>query len=130
MQIEREGVPPHIVRDLIDTLALSASEFQQFLRIPKAAFAKKMRDQSAFPGAQGQSASGLLDLISRVEDMLAADSGHPDAKGFDVPAWVGTWLRTPQPALGGRLPAEWMDTPSGRESVMRVLGAIQSGAYQ
>ncbi|WMJ70852.1 antitoxin Xre/MbcA/ParS toxin-binding domain-containing protein [Stenotrophomonas sp. 24(2023)] len=130
VKLEREGVQPVIVRGLIDEIGVSAYEFQQFLRIPKATFAKKMRDQSAFSGAQGQSVIGLLDLITKVEDMLAADPGPAGAQGFDVEKWVGHWIRTPQPALGGRPPAELMDTPSGRESVMRVLGAIQSGAYQ
>ncbi|GGD35261.1 hypothetical protein GCM10007235_04020 [Pseudoxanthomonas indica] len=38
-------------------------------------------------------------------------------------------MRRPQRALAGLSPAEMIDTPTGRESALRVLGAIQSGVY-
>lgn len=41
--------------------------------------------------------------------------------------WLGEWIRKPQPALGGRKPEELLDTPTGLDAVMHVLGAIQSG---
>lgn len=130
VRIEREGVPYQVVKGLIDEIFPSSSEFQNFVRIPKATFTKKMRDKSLFAGTSGQSVVGLMELINRVEDMLATERDNPDARDFDVAKWVGQWIQRPQPALGGLAPAELMDTPSGRASVMRVLGAIQSGAYQ
>ncbi|MDH5540593.1 MAG: MbcA/ParS/Xre antitoxin family protein, partial [Rhizobacter sp.] len=36
----------------------------------------------------------------------------------------------PQPSLGGRRPAELIDTPTGIEVVSRLLGSIESGSYQ
>jgi len=130
IRIEREGVPSRVVKALIDQIGVSSTDFQAYVGIPKATFTKKMREQQQFAGASGQSVVGFMDLINRVEDMLAAEQDNPAAAGFDVEKWVGGWIRRPQPALGGMAPAELMDTPSGRESVMRVLGAIQSGAYQ
>ncbi len=130
VEIERHGVPYQVVQDLIDQIGVSSTDFQRYVRIPKATFTKKMKDKALFAGTPGQSVVGLLELINRVEDMLAADDDNPAATGFDVEAWVGQWIRRPQPALGGLAPAELLDTPSGRDSVMRVLGAIQSGAYQ
>lgn len=130
VRIEREGVPYQVVKGLIGEIFLSSSEFQTFVRIPKATFTKKMKDKALFAGTTGQSVVGLMELINKVEDMLAAERDNPDAAGFDVEKWVGDWIQRPQPALGGLAPAELMDTPTGRASVMRVLGAIQSGAYQ
>lgn len=130
VEIEREGVSYRIVQDLIDETGLSSSEFQRYTGIPKATFTKKMKDKALFAGTTGQSVVGLVELINKVEDMLAAEGDNPDARDFDVEKWVGDWIRKPQQALGGMAPAELMDTPSGRDSVMRVLGAIQSGAYQ
>lgn len=89
-----------------------------------------MKEKSLFAGTPGQSVVGLMELINKVEDMLAAERDNAEAADFDVGKWVGAWIERPQPALGGLAPAELMDTPTGRESVMRVLGAIQSGAYQ
>lgn len=130
VRIEREGVPYQVVKGLIGEIFVSSSEFQTFVRIPKATFTKKMKDKALFAGTTGQSVVGLMELINTVEDMLAAERDNPDAAGFDVGKWVGDWIQRPQPALGGLAPAELMDTPTGRASVMRVLGAIQSGAYQ
>jgi uncharacterized protein (DUF2384 family) len=130
VRIERDGVPSQVVKGLILDIGLSSSDFQAFIGIPKATFTKKMKDKSLFGGTTGQSVVGLMELINKVEDMLAADQENAAAKNFDVEKWVGNWIQRPQPALGGLAPAELMDTPTGRASVMRVLGAIQSGAYQ
>jgi uncharacterized protein (DUF2384 family) len=130
VKLERFGVPAGIVKGLIKEIGVGTVEFQRFVGIPKATFTKKMKGKSLFAGTSGQSVVGLMDLINAVEDMLAAEKDNPEAKDFDVAKWVGEWIERPQPALGGLAPAELMDTPSGRESVMKVLGAIQSGAFQ
>jgi len=65
-----------------------------------------------------------------VAQEIAAASTHPDAAGLDVPRWLGRWIEQPQPALGGRRPAELLDTPTGAEVVTRLLGSMASGAYQ
>jgi putative toxin-antitoxin system antitoxin component (TIGR02293 family) len=130
VRVEREGVPYDVVETLIDDLQVSATDMQQMLGIPKATFTKKRREKAAFAGVSGQSVVGLIDLIHKVTDMLKVESANPMAKDFPVEQWVGQWIRRPQPALGGLRPAQLMDTPSGRESVMRLLGSLQSGAYQ
>jgi len=53
-----------------------------------------------------------------------------EAKMFDATKWLGQWIERPQPALGGRKPADLLDTPTGVELVARLLGSIESGAYQ
>jgi uncharacterized protein (DUF2384 family) len=52
------------------------------------------------------------------------------AKDFDAVRWLGQWIERAQPALDGRRPADLLDTPTGVDLVARLLGAIQSGAYQ
>ncbi len=131
VHIERYGVPYQVVKGLIDEIGVSTTDFQRLVGIPKATFIKKMSNKGQFAGTTGQSVVGLMDLINRVEDMLRAESDdNAAARNFDVEKWVGEWIQRSQPALGGLAPSELMDTPTGRESVMRVLGAIQSGAYQ
>ena len=130
VKIERDGVPYAVVKNLIDEIGVSSSDFRVYVGIPKATFTKKMKDKTLFAGTSGQSVVALMDLINKVDDMLAAEKDNEDARNFDVEKWVGEWIQRPQPALGGLAPAELMDTPTGRASVMRVLGAIQSGAYQ
>lgn len=130
VRIERDGVPYAVVKNLIDEIGVSSSDFRIYVGIPKATFTKKMKEKALFSGTSGQSVVGLMDLINKVDDMLAAENDNDAARSFDVEKWVGDWIQRPQPALGGLAPAELMDTPTGRASVMRVLGAIQSGAYQ
>jgi uncharacterized protein (DUF2384 family) len=68
----------------------------------------------------------LMVLLGQVEPMVA-DSGL--ASDFDVAAWTAKWLDSPQPALGGRRPADLMDTADGRSLVSDLLARMQSGAY-
>ena len=128
--VEREGVPAEIVKGLIQKMGIGTVAFQRVVGIAKPTFTKKMKDRSRFGGTSAPAVVGVLDLISAVEDMLAAEKDNPAAENVDAAAWVGEWITRPQPALGGLAPGELMGTPSGRESVMRVLGAIQSGACQ
>jgi len=61
---------------------------------------------------------------------IVANSTAAEAKDFDSVAWLGRWIETAQPALGGRKPADLIDTPTGVEMVAKLLGSIESGAYQ
>lgn len=68
-------------------------------------------------------------LLSLAEH-IAANSLHPDAKGFDAGKWLEEWLERPQPALGDMKPSELLDTDEGSQHVLRLLGALESGSYQ
>jgi len=69
--------------------------------------------------------------LAKVRDNIAATLARDNAPDdFDVHAWLQEWLRTPQPCLGGVLPSELLDSPSGIERVVRVLGSLMSNSYQ
>ena len=67
-------------------------------------------------------------LLPQVEE-LVAQSTHKEAAAFDSARWLKDWLEKPQPALGGRRPAEMLGTKEGVTAVRRVLGAIVSGSF-
>lgn len=127
--LEREGVPAGVVSALLKKAGMTTGELQRLAGMPKTTYTKKMREKAPFVGTPGQSVIGLMDLINRVEDMLDV-ANKPEAWNFNVEKWVAKWVTTSQPAMGGMAPMEVMDTPTGRESVMKLLGSIQSGAYQ
>lgn len=77
----------------------------------------------------GHADSGMARLIAKAQE-LADASTAPEARDFDAAKWLGRWLEIPQPALGGRKPSELMGTPAGLEAVLRLMGAIASGAHQ
>ncbi|SOE63487.1 Protein of unknown function [Burkholderia sp. D7] len=70
--------------------------------------------------------NSFTDLVRQVEKMVA-ESGNPE--GFDAAQWLAAWMERSVPALGGRRPAEYMDTVEGRALISRLLAMMQSGAY-
>lgn len=78
-----------------------------------------------------KSKSGIYrEKLLSLAEHIAANSLHPDAKGFDTGKWLEEWLERPQPALGDMKPSELLDTDEGGQHVLRLLGALESGSYQ
>ena len=127
-EIERTGVPYAVVEDLGERLRISSGDFLSYLGVPKATYSKKKRNNEPFAGSVGHAALGMLELAEMVRSVVAA-GGADGSRSFDVEAWLGEWMRKPQPALGGMTPGDLMDTPSGRTEVRKLLGAAFSGSF-
>lgn len=72
--------------------------------------------------------AGFLELLQKVQEMVA-ESTNPTAASFDAELWLREWIHKPQPALGGRRPADVLTTRDGVPAVLRVLGAFFSGSF-
>ncbi|MDR2990882.1 MAG: MbcA/ParS/Xre antitoxin family protein [Burkholderiaceae bacterium] len=130
IDMERRGVPHAFVAALSERMAVPLTRMQKLMRISKATAARKRGDEnSLIGGAAGTTATAIVKLMGMAQRMVN-QSTSPDAQGFDVQKWFGAWIDLPQPALDGKKPSELLDTPSGVEAVARVLGALESGAYQ
>lgn len=129
VDIERRGVAGHIVKGLARRLEIPAVRVFDMLGVPKATVEKKASAGDVVSGSGGQAAIGMARLIGIAQE-LVGNSTAKEARTFDAARWLGQWLERPQPSLGGRKPAELIDTPTGVEVVARLLGAIESGAYQ
>ena len=70
----------------------------------------------------------MMRLLGLAQEIVA-NSTSEEAKDFDVGKWLGRWIEIPQPALGGLKPSEVLDTPTGIETVEKLLGALESGVY-
>jgi putative toxin-antitoxin system antitoxin component (TIGR02293 family) len=127
--MERHGVAGRVVKELARRLEMPAVRVFDMLGVPKATVEKKALTGDVVSGSGGQAALGVAKLIGMVEDIVA-NSTAKEARQFDAAKWLGQWLERPQPSLGGRKPAELIDTPTGVEVVARLLGAVESGAYQ
>ena len=108
---------------------LPAVRVFEILGVPKATAEKKAAKGEVVSGSGGHAAVGMAKLIAKAQEIVR-NSTSPDAQGFDAARWLGQWLERPQPALGGRKPAALVSTPTGVEVALRLLGAIESGAYQ
>lgn len=129
VEIEREGVRGSFIKDLSRRLEIPASRMFGILGVPKATAEKKAATGEKVSGSGGQAAIGVAKLLAIAEEIVA-NSTAPEATDFDAARWLGQWIERPQPALGGRKPADLIDTPTGLNVVARLLGSIESGAYQ
>lgn len=129
VEVERRGIDSMFLKDLSRHMHIPAVRIFDIVGVPKATAEKKVAANERIAGAGGQAALGLARLLGIAKDIVE-NSTAPEAKGFDAARWLGQWIERPQPALGGRKPADLIGTPTGLEMVARVLGAIESGAYQ
>ncbi len=129
VETERYGVSGDFLKALSRKLDVPAVRVFEMVGVPKATIAKKVSSQEVVSGSRGQAAIGVAKLLAKAQEIVR-NSTAQEAQGFDSAKWLGRWLDIPQAALGGRKPAELLDTPTGIEMVLRLLGAIESGAYQ
>ncbi|MEJ7668257.1 MAG: antitoxin Xre/MbcA/ParS toxin-binding domain-containing protein [Casimicrobiaceae bacterium] len=129
VEIERQGVFGSFIKDLSKRMEIPSSRIFAILGIPKATAEKKATAGERVAGRGGQAAIGMVKLLGIAEEIVA-NSTASEAQGFDATKWLGQWIERPQPALGGRKPADLLDTPTGVDVVARLLGSIESGAYQ
>jgi uncharacterized protein (DUF2384 family) len=130
IDVERHGVPHAFVAALAQRMDVPLARLDQMMRVSKATAARKRGDEnSLIGGAAGATATAIVKLVDMAQ-RIVDDSAQPAASGFDVHKWFGAWIDLPQPALDGNKPSDMLDTPSGVAAVARVLGALQSGAYQ
>jgi uncharacterized protein (DUF2384 family) len=129
VEIERRGVDGRFLKDLSKRLQISQLHVFDMIGVPKATAEKKVAAGEVISGSGGQAAIGMAKLIAKAGEIVA-NSTAPEAEDFDAAKWLGKWIDVAQPALGGRKPSELLDTPTGLDVVLKLLGAIESGAYQ
>lgn len=129
VEIERRGVDGRFLKDLSRRMEISQLHMFDMIGVPKATAEKKVAANEVISGSGGQAAIGMVKLIAKARE-IAANSTAPEARNFDAAKWLGKWIDIAQPALGGRKPSELLDTPTGLDVVLKLLGAIESGAYQ
>ncbi|MGH9577277.1 MAG: antitoxin Xre/MbcA/ParS toxin-binding domain-containing protein [Terriglobales bacterium] len=129
VQMERMGVVGSLIKDLARRMEIPSTRIFRILGVPKATAEKKAAAKEIVSGRSGQAAIGMVRLLGMAQEIVR-DSTAKEAQGFDAAKWLGRWIERPQPSLGGRRPAELLDTPTGAEVVARLLGSIRSGAFQ
>ncbi|MBY4899045.1 antitoxin Xre/MbcA/ParS toxin-binding domain-containing protein [Cupriavidus sp. AU9028] len=122
----KHGLPASILVALSRDMAVSRDSLYGWLGIARATANRKVKADDLLSKDESESALGLARLVGLVEQVVA-ESGDPT--GFDAATWTASWLQTPHPALGGRKPADYMDTADGRELVASLVRQMQSGAY-
>jgi uncharacterized protein (DUF2384 family) len=121
-----KGVPAQTLLSTIRDLGLTQDRTFKILGFPRSSILKKITARRVLERDESTLVVGLRRLIGQVEIMVA-ESGDPE--GFNAAKWIAGWMETPNPALAGKCPADYMHLPEGQEMLSQLLAQMQSGAY-
>lgn len=122
----KRGVPAQTVDLIARRMAVPKERLATTLGIARATIDRKVRENKPLSSDESSRVLGMGRLVGQVQAMVD-EAG--EAQAFNAAEWVAQWLERPLPALGGRRPAEFMDTPDGQQLVSDLIGRVQSGAY-
>ena len=126
IEMIKKGVPAGEVEKIARTIGRPKERVIKVLGLPRATIDRRARSRQQLSVDQGERVLGLSKLVGQVQVMVE-QSANPES--FNAAQWVADWLDRPSPALGGRCPAEYMDTAEGQELVSGLIAKVQSGAY-
>lgn len=126
IRLVKQGVPAKAIDVMARRMAVPKERLVGTLGLARATIDRKVRENKPLSTDEGSRVLGMARLVGQVQAMVE-ESGEP--QGFDAAAWVARWLERPLPALGGKPPAEFMDTPEGQSLVSNLAARMQSGAY-
>ncbi|QWT21958.1 MbcA/ParS/Xre antitoxin family protein [Bacillus sp. NP157] len=127
--IVRDGLSTAFVKQMATDLMIDQSVLTDSMGIARSTFTRKARKQEVLSSGESAVVLGLARIVGEIERILT-ESGDPEQlKTFDLTEWVGAWLREPVAALGGLPPLAYMDNPYGQETVLQLVGQMQSGAF-
>src|SRR5438093_2244211 len=107
IELVKEGVPAGLVVVISEEMAIPKDKLYSTIGLARATVNRKVREQQRLNQDESERVLGIARLVGQVETIVR-ESGNRE--GFDAAKWVARWLDRPQPALGGRRPAELMDT--------------------
>jgi putative toxin-antitoxin system antitoxin component (TIGR02293 family) len=126
VKILKSGVPARYTRVLAQGMSVSKEKLYATVGLTRATVDRKVQKDDLLNADESERVMGIARLVGQVQTMVE-ESGNP--RGFEAARWLAGWLDRPLPALGGKLPAEFMDTADGRALVSDLLAQQQSGAY-
>ncbi len=126
VQVIKQGVPAQMVVTVAKRMGITKERLFTTLGLPRATVDRKVRENKSLSPDESSRVLGVSRLVGQAQAMVV-ESGDPT--GFNAAEWVAGWLDQPVSALGGRRPAELMDTAEGQAIVANLLERAQTGAY-
>lgn len=112
----RHGLPVSVVERLTERLELGAPVVNHLIGLSDRTYARRRKEQSRLDPIQSDRAYRIARIAARAEEV------------FEDEALAHDWLKSPNRALGVA-PLELLDTETGTELVLDVLGRIEHGVY-
>jgi putative toxin-antitoxin system antitoxin component (TIGR02293 family) len=126
VELVKAGVPSAFVETLTERMAIGKEKFYKMLGLARPTLDRKIRARRVLNRDESERLIGIARLIGQAEGMVEESGG---LENFDAARWMAAWFDRPLPALGGRHPAEFMDTAIGRALISDILKQQQSAAY-
>lgn len=122
----KKGIRPEFVDEVASEMHMPKERLLPALGLSVATVNRKKSEAKPLSREESERVLGLARLVGQVE-ALVVQSGDPT--GFSAAQWVARWLEEPLPALGGRQPADFIDTAEGLGIVSNLLARAQAGTY-
>jgi putative toxin-antitoxin system antitoxin component (TIGR02293 family) len=113
----RQGLPAGSVKVLAEKLDLGNAVISRQLGIPQRTMTRRLSEGSRLTAAESDRTVRLARVYAMAVETL----------GDAVKAVA--WLRTPNRALAGKRPLDYLDTDVGTREVEDILGRIAYGVY-
>jgi putative toxin-antitoxin system antitoxin component (TIGR02293 family) len=125
----RAGVGATEVKTFASSMGMPQDRFFRMFGIAQATVTRRASKHQMMSSEESEKIVGMAKLVGQVETMLEQSGDPALLKDFDASRWLARWMEEPVPALGGKHPADYMDTIEGQEMVSRLLSMMQTGAY-
>jgi uncharacterized protein (DUF2384 family) len=116
----------HAVKRTAAALNMSVREVCRIVGISATGIGRKVRTRGTLNKGETTAILRLARLIGQAEEIGAEAS---PGTGFDSPRWLGSWLRSSHPGLGGLSPSDVLRNKDGFDQVSQLLAQQQSSAY-
>lgn len=127
--IVKHGLPAQSISEVASALHMSEDRAVTVLGFPASTIARKKKNDETLTQDQGEKVLEMVRLIGLTQSIIS-DFGDPElAKDFDAAKWLGEWLERPQPSLGMKKPADFLDTATGIQLVEDLLKRIAVGTF-
>ena len=129
IRVVKAGVPARLLTALASDMQLSRERLYEWLGIARATANRKIKADDLLSQDESERVLGIALLVGQVQKIVAESGDGYLSNDFDAPSWTAQWLARQNPALGGKPPAEFLDTADGRALVTGLVAQMQSGAY-
>ena len=127
--IVKHGLPAQSISEVASALHISEERAVTVLGFPASTIARKKKNDETLTQDQGEKVLEMVRLIGLTQSIVS-EFGDPElARDFDAAKWLGEWLDVPQPSLGMKKPADFLDSATGIQLVEDLLKRIAVGAF-
>ena len=117
IDIIRKGLPTRSAVNLGQRFDIQESQMAQVLGLSQRTFSRNKTRATTLDSAKSDRLFRLAKVLARATDVLEDEAAARD------------WLSRPNRALGDVRPLELLDTDTGVEQVLIILGRIEYGVY-